>query len=305
MDLRSQNMCRCILSSQSSCLSLTTYLQILVAIFSVVAYAGDPPKGGKQEPYFADDVIHGTEGSIYNISAQLSSTVYFHCRVNNLGRKTVSWLRRTSNDIPHLLTFGLATYSHDSRFQIFHEVPNDWKLQLQFTQIRDEGIYECLVSTNPPLVKKIRLNVIVPEIEIRDERNKEVVEKFYRGGSTIELKCIVEQIVGKPPEYVIWHHGDRLLNYDTERGGISVKTDLHKNGATSRLKIAKASNKDSGNYTCGMSSAFASVIVHILNGENPAAMQTGTSHRQFPAPILWIQIFLSAFQHLQVLAHFL
>ena len=60
----------------------------------------------------------------------------------------------------------------------------------------------------------------MPEIEIVDERGKPVAEKFYKGGSTIELKCMVRQIVGHAPEYIIWHHEDRMLNYDTERGGI-------------------------------------------------------------------------------------
>ena len=62
--------------------------------------------------------------------------------------------------------------------------------------------------------------ISVPEIEIVDERDKPVKEKFYKGGSTIELKCIVRQIVGQAPEYIIWHHGNRMLNYDIERGGI-------------------------------------------------------------------------------------
>ena len=62
--------------------------------------------------------------------------------------------------------------------------------------------------------------ILVPEIEIVDERDKPVKEKFYKGGSTIELKCIVKQIVGQAPEYIIWHHGNRMLNYDIERGGI-------------------------------------------------------------------------------------
>ena len=45
-------------------------------------------------------------------------------------------------------------------------------------------------------------------------------QKFYDGGSTIKLKCIVENIVGEEPGYIIWKKGDRMLNYDTERGGI-------------------------------------------------------------------------------------
>lgn len=46
-----------------------------------------------------------------------------------------------------------------------------------------------------------------------------------------------------------------------------MKTNLLKDGAVSRLFIARASKSDSGNYTCGMRNAQASVTVHILNGE--------------------------------------
>jgi len=235
---------------------------------------------------------------VNNVTAQLGLTTYLHCKVNNLNGKTVSWLKR-HGDTPHLLTFGLTTYSSDSRFQIFHEPPNDWKLQIQFPQLSDQGIYECMVSSNPPLLRRTRLTVIVPEIEVVDDRDKKTAEKYYKGGSTIELKCIVRQIVGEPPEYILWHHEDRMLNYDTERGGISVKTDLLKDGAISRLFIAFASKRDSGNYTCSMRNAQASVVVHILDGENPAAMQTGTSHRMHStAPLLWLFLMLTITQYL-------
>ena len=60
----------------------------------------------------------------------------------------------------------------------------------------------------------------VPKIEIMDERNTSVTEKFYKGGSTIELKCQVLRMVGQAPKYILWYHQDRLLNYDTERGGV-------------------------------------------------------------------------------------
>ena len=64
-------------------------------------------------------------------------------------------------DTTHLLTFGQSTYSNDARFQIYHdEASNDWRLQIQFPQMEDEGIYECLVSTDPPLVRRFRLFVI-------------------------------------------------------------------------------------------------------------------------------------------------
>ena len=47
----------------------------------------------------------------------------------------------------------------------------------------------------------------------------------------------------------------------------SVKTDLLKDSAISRLYIAFASKGDTGNYTCSMRNAQASVFVHILDGK--------------------------------------
>lgn len=61
--------------------------------------------------------------------------------------------------------------------------------------------------------------MLVPRIEIVDERGLETPEKFYKAGSTIELKCVITK-VPQPPKIVLWKHGLRMLNYDTSRGGI-------------------------------------------------------------------------------------
>ena len=37
-------------------------------------------------------------------------------------------------------------------------------------------------------------------------------------------------------------------------------------------------------------------LVYLVAGENPAAMQTGTSHRQSPSPVLWILFMLISIQ---------
>ena len=65
-----------------------------------------------------------------------------------------------AGDVPHLLTYGKQTYSSDARYQIFHEKPNNWKLQIQFTKLSDEGLYECQVSSKPPLIKYTYLTVV-------------------------------------------------------------------------------------------------------------------------------------------------
>ncbi|XP_071449764.1 zwei Ig domain protein zig-8-like isoform X2 [Hetaerina americana] len=219
-------------------------------------------------PFF-EDFANAT-----NITTQLGNTVFLHCKVNDLRDKTVSWVRRKGDNI-HLLTFGLHTYSSDSRYSLNYQHPNDWKLQIKFANQRDQGHYECQVSSHPPRIFYVLLTVVVPKVEIVDERGVAIVDKFYKAGSTIELKCVISQ-VPHPSSYVTWKHGQRMLNYDTSRGGISVKTDILTGGAMSRLYIANANKQDSGNYTCALADvAETTVYVHVLNGENPAAMQHG------------------------------
>ncbi|XP_076767196.1 zwei Ig domain protein zig-8 [Xylocopa sonorina] len=228
--------------------------------------------GGTPEPrpFFED-----TES---NITVQLGAQVYMHCRVENLqDTLKVSWVRRRGDEL-HLLTIGLDTYASDSRFSLAFEKPNDWRLLLRSATERDGGLYECQVSAHPPLIRTVHLTVSVPKVEIVDEHGATAGEKFYKAGSTIELKCVVSNIPHLTG-YITWRHGSRTLNYDITRGGISVKTDMAPTNAISRLYIANANKKDSGNYSCALTdvAAATTVSIHVLNGENPAAMQHGGS----------------------------
>ncbi|KAF2357530.1 Immunoglobulin I-set [Trinorchestia longiramus] len=94
-----------------------------------------------------------------NITAQLGSTAYLNCRIKRLKDKTVSWVKREGEKIG-LLTWGLQTYSNDARFSLNFENPNNWKLQIKYTQRRDEGTYECQVSTHPPKVLVANLRIV-------------------------------------------------------------------------------------------------------------------------------------------------
>ncbi|CAD7087639.1 unnamed protein product [Hermetia illucens] len=220
----------------------------------------------EQLPYFAD------EYTTYNVSSQLSANVYLHCRVNDLQGKTVSWMRRKGEELT-LITFGKHTYSSDSRYSLEFEEPNDWRLFIQNVKKKDEGPYECQISSHPPLVLVVYLSVVEPHIDILDERLSPTPEKYYKAGSTIELQCMISDI-SQPATYVIWKHGQKVLNYDTNRGGISVKTDLLPKRIASKLYIANSNYRDSGNYTCILNNdTKATVVVHVLSTEQPAAMQ--------------------------------
>lgn len=59
-----------------------------------------------------------------------------------------------------------------------------------------------------------------------------------------------------------------VVDFDSQRGGISLETEKTDVGTTSRLMLTRASLRDSGNYTCVPTGAIpASVRVHVLTGK--------------------------------------
>ncbi|XP_076624931.1 protein amalgam isoform X1 [Colletes latitarsis] len=212
------------------------------------------------QPYFDNTTKRETTTTV-------GQTVYLNCRVRNLGDRAVSWIRQ--RDL-HILTIGILTYTSDQRFQSLHNDGSDeWTLKITSPQVRDSGIYECQVSTEPKISQAFNLSVVVSKAEISGNS-----ELYIKSGSDINLTCIVLQ-TPEPPSFIYWYKGDHVINY-SQRGGINVVTE--KQTRTSRLLISRALPDDSGNYTCAPStSESASVLVHVLNGEHPAAMQHGNS----------------------------
>ncbi|XP_046677782.1 zwei Ig domain protein zig-8-like [Homalodisca vitripennis] len=212
-----------------------------------------------------------------NLTGLVGKTAYLNCRVKNLGNRTVSWVRH--RDI-HLLTVGRYTYTSDQRFEAVHSPhTEDWTLRIRYPQKKDTGIYECQISTTPPIGHPVYLNVVEPITDILGGP-----ELFINKGSTINLTCLV-RFAPEPPPIMLWSHNREVINFDSPRGGVSLLTEK---GiiTTSRLLIQNAVHTDNGVYTCDPSNAnSASIRVHILNGEHPAAMHHGGSSRSSP-PLL-------------------
>lgn len=222
------------------------------------------PYGGHAAPSF-------DPSSPRNVTTQLGQTVYLSCIVNNLGDKTVTWIRR--RDL-HLLTVGLDTYIGDPRFQPIHlDRSSDWALQIRYVQLSDQGLYECQVSTDPKMSLFVHLRVLVARAEVEGG----IGQLFLKTGSTINLTCVITQSP-EPPVFVFWYRNDRMINYDETDKSETVVRRAGRDAAISRLIIQDAVPADSGNYTCGPSNADAvSVAVFVLNGEKPAAIQRGAS----------------------------
>ncbi|XP_040165019.1 zwei Ig domain protein zig-8-like [Anopheles arabiensis] len=193
-----------------------------------------------------------------NITALVGKTAYLNCRVKNIGNKTVSWVRH--RDI-HLLTVGRFTYTSDQRFQAVHNPKtDDWSLQIRYPQKRDTGVYECQISTTPPVGHSMFLAVVEPITTIVG-----VPDLYINTGSTVNLTCIVRNSP-EPPSTIFWTHNNQEINYDSPRGGVSVITEKGEM-TTSYLLIQRARTTDSGKYVCSPSNADPSTInVHIMNG---------------------------------------
>ncbi|KAG0720474.1 hypothetical protein GWK47_048452 [Chionoecetes opilio] len=239
-------------------------------------------------PYFHD---HQNASSI---TAQLGSTALLHCRVNRLGDKTLLkvYVAEAGPLRPQDVSRGAEQPFHGSRAGERGVVPLE-NVQPGIPVAGGEQVgTEGDVHHLPRQTKKYLTSPVVygfwtqmvqacwfsPVVDIIDARGASVSEKFYKTGSTIELKCTISQMP-QAQTFILWRHGDHMLNYDTSRGGISVKTDMSSAVIVSTLFIANASPEDSGNYTCSLGDvATGSVLVHILNGEHPQAMH-GSSRK--------------------------
>ncbi|XP_070531481.1 zwei Ig domain protein zig-8-like isoform X3 [Cardiocondyla obscurior] len=214
------------------------------------------------DPYFDTTVPS-------NITGLAGETVQLACRVKNLGNRTISWVRH--RDI-HLLTVGTYTYTSDQRFEAMHKFhTEEWILRIRYPQRKDSGIYECQISTTPPIGHPVRLIIVEPVTEIAGGP-----DLFINKDSTINLTCYVRH-APEPPSTIIWSHNHQAINFDSPRGGISLVTE--KGPVTSsRLLIQKAIERDSGLYTCSPNNTHPnSVRVHIVNGKRKMPISFGTS----------------------------
>ncbi|XP_042885303.1 hemicentin-1-like isoform X2 [Penaeus japonicus] len=202
--------------------------------------------------YFADTTL-------VNITAVVGQQTRLPCRVHNLDKRDVSWIRQ--RDL-HILTVGILTYTSDDRFQVYHpENSDEWHLEINPVTFRDSGIYECQVSTSPKIFLPVRLSVEVQQAKIQGPK-----EIYIQNGSTIKLTCIVSTH-SENSGTVIWYRDTTELDYDSPRGGVSVEIEKTPSKTTSKLFLTRAVKGDSGNYTCAPEFAEAAfVLVHVVNG---------------------------------------
>ncbi|XP_037078674.1 uncharacterized protein LOC119099716 [Pollicipes pollicipes] len=200
-----------------------------------------------------------------NVTARLNGTAILNCRVRHIGGRQVSWGRGFE-----VLTGGLTRFADDRRFQPLHqEYSEDWGLRILSVRRADAGWYFCQVSTSPPVSHYLHLTVVEPRVEIVGGP-----DLYINRGSSANLTCIIRD-AHKKPENVRWTHDNKLVQFDQARAGVRVRTVHEMNHTVSYFLIVRALPSDSGEYFCDPDGLEqVKVIVHVLNDDHPAAMQT-------------------------------
>ncbi|CAG9563665.1 unnamed protein product [Danaus chrysippus] len=217
-----------------------------------------------------------------DIMVQLGGVAFLHCPVRNLGELGVSWVRRRDW---HIISSGVFMYTNDERFQVLHsEGSDDWILQIKYVQKRDNGTYECQVSTGSgTLSRLVHLHIVVPEAFILGAD-----EYHVDAGSTINLVCIIEKSP-VPPQYVFWYHNARMINYDASRG-VTVSTAP---GARtqSALAIRAAGPAHSGNYSCRAANTEpAHIYVYVSEGSDKMAATLSRNASEHPQSLVLLYV---------------
>jgi len=229
-----------------------------------------------------------------NVTAAVGKTALLTCRIRGMTNRTqVGWIRHSDLN---LLTVGKAAYTSDVRFSAAvtsltqrktngskgHQL-TDWSLQIQGVRPSDEGVYECQMGT-PHISQFVHLSVVEPTTTILGGS-----EIHINVGSTINLTCLVRHSPD-PPAHVFWTHNQQTVTYDSARGGISVLTEKGQQTLSSLL-IQNARPRDSGSYVCAPSSAPAAATnIHVLAGEQPAAMYS--TGRRFHSSLILLTVSL-------------
>jgi len=216
------------------------------------------------------------------ITIQEGGHAFFTCKVENLYNQTVSWIRSKDS---YMLYIGDVKFVDDDRFELLSgNGYGDWTLRFRLIREADAGSYECQISTSPKLSQTFTLNVVVPHVSIAGDK-----EMHVEDGSSVVLKCTVSDYL-KRPTYIFWYLNEQRLVPSQDIGiednvqssssklGIGSQSWMDSkqdsNSLFSILSVREANGKFSGKYSCVPDNLRpASINVHVILDENPAAMQ--------------------------------
>uniref|UniRef100_A0A7I5E569 Lachesin n=1 Tax=Haemonchus contortus TaxID=6289 RepID=A0A7I5E569_HAECO len=179
------------------------------------------------------------DGSMGDTVALLGQDVDLTCKVDNLGRHMVAFVR--SSTPPRLISFDEKIFRQKDKYELKSKMGpmnNEWVLTIKNVQEGDRGNYSCQVNADPVLTATAQLDIKVPPAVSRGTPSAVEV----REGHNVTLTCKAE---GNPMPTVVWRRQDKqIIRYNGATGfGASV---FH--GPS--LHLTKVNRKHMSEYVC-------------------------------------------------------
>ncbi|XP_004524347.1 protein amalgam [Ceratitis capitata] len=185
------------------------------------------------------NVLYANQPVISDISkdvvASVGEDVQFNCTVENVGRMSVSWAKRSV-----VLSMRNILSLSDPRYTIT-ETRNDeagsatYSLKITKIEASDMGPYECqvIVSATDKITKKLNLSIKHPPI-ISEERTPK--SKLVTEGQNLEVSCHAN---GFPQPTIWWRREENAI---MPAGGQTLPGPI--------LRIKEVHRLDRGAYYC-------------------------------------------------------
>ncbi|KAK4297948.1 hypothetical protein Pmani_029659 [Petrolisthes manimaculis] len=154
----------------------------------------------------------------------MNSSIGYH-ELGSIQRQdttTITTTTTTTSDTPtqHTITLHYRGQKEEEK-----DV-SDWQLVVESVQPRDTGLYECQISTSPPLSHLIHLSVVEAQtvVVVSDDgdgggeaESDGAGGVYLRTGDRLVLHCSVTHTPA-PPTFVLWYHGNTLVSYERTKG---------------------------------------------------------------------------------------
>eukprot|EP00095_Tigriopus_kingsejongensis_P000747 snap_masked-scaffold273_size229271-processed-gene-1.9 protein:Tk00747 transcript:snap_masked-scaffold273_size229271-processed-gene-1.9-mRNA-1 annotation:"neuronal growth regulator 1-like" len=154
------------------------------------------------------------------------------------------------------------TNTLDPRIKGIHVPGSDlWALRIQDTTLKDDGQYECQITTAQKTIEIVTLNVLDPTTNILGPD-----EVFLSKGSTLNLTCRITRGPNTQP-FIIWTHQSKMLKYISYENEPNALSTNAQGEILTQIVVAETAVGHSGRYRCEPSNApHAEVLVHVLDG---------------------------------------
>jgi len=232
----------------------------IFSLAGVLAVCSSPPSSESRKhlaglytgPYFSPQ-------SVGNLTTSVGNTVHLSCRVKQVGRNTVAWVRKSDSRI---LSIEEDTIVQDNRFlAVKAPARGEWTLVIRNVTTRDEGAYECQISTQSKMSHFVYLKVLVPSVQIDGSP-----DIFAKAGSTVELTCTVADHSSSTFAIKWTKEGEEIQ----QEASPDLEEEVREEGGRmqSVLTIRNIGRERLGNYSCEPSGLpHHSIHLHVIDAK--------------------------------------